>query len=493
MKYRRITAALAAIIMMTSAFSCGNDPAESTATESKTSVSEDSGKKSSGSEKDSADEKSGDSKSSEKTTESKDSTKDSSDKSGSKSSDDTKSGTTTTSKNSKTDTAAATTTAAKSSGNKSTAGSKTQSSDTAQSGGSSAGNSSSGGSSESKTTTAASGGNSAKTTTTAAKSDTPAAVTTQAPEEEPQQQEEDGYTAEVNFSSLSSVKGDNVAVSGSVVTISAGGDYLITGAVSDGQLVVDTATEEKVKIILNGADISCSSGPAIFINEAKKCTVEVADGSVNYLSDGGNDKTNDGVIFSNDTLRLKGGGTLVVTAGNAHGIASDDDVIIESGTYDITSIKSGIFAHDDITVNGGDLTVKGGTNGIKSKGSININGGTSVISGGTKEEKSSVYSAGAFNYTGGYVFAAGNQVSVPTTTSNPYIVVDLGSSNAAGSSVEMVLDGTQMVSFAPQNNFRCLMMLAPEISEGSTFYSVVNGSSTKEFTVASGQNLFTVS
>lgn len=93
-----------------------------------------------------------------------------------------------------------------------------------------------------------------------------------------------------------------------------------------------------------------------------------------------------------------------ITSGNAHGIASDDDIIIENGTYNITSVKSGIFAHDDITISGGNLDIKGGTNGIKSKGTINISGGNSIISGGTKEEKSSIYSAGAFNYSGGYVF-----------------------------------------------------------------------------------------
>ena len=112
---------------------------------------------------------------------------------------------------------------------------------------------------------------------------------------------------------------------------------------------------------------------------------------MNFLSDGGKDKVNDGVIFSNDTVRLKGNGELNITANNAHGIASDDDIIIDNGTYNITSKKSGLFAHDDITINEGSLNIKGGTNGIKSKGTLNINGGNTVISGGTKEDKSSMW------------------------------------------------------------------------------------------------------
>lgn len=281
---------------------------------------------------------------------------------------------------------------------------------------------------------------------------------------------EEKYTASITLGSSPNFTGSNVSVEGSVVKINAGGDYIFTGSISNGQIYVNTATEEKVTLVLDGVDISNSSGPAIFIDEAKKCTIKIKEGSVNNLSDGGRDKINDGVIFSNDTLRFKGGGELNITSGNAHGIASDDDIIIENGTYNITSIKSGIFAHDDIT----------------------ISGGNSIISGGTKEEKSSIYSAGAFNYSGGYVFAAGNMVSAPTNTDIPYIVADLGTSFPAGSEVEMVLDGVQMSDFAPHNNFRCLMMLAPDIAIGSSFYAVINGNDYETNTVNGIQNIFNI-
>ena len=151
-----------------------------------------------------------------------------------------------------------------------------------------------------------------------------------------------------------------------------------------------SADEEKVKILLDGVSISNSSGPAILVNDAKKCIIELVDGTESVLSDGAKDKVNDGVIFSNDTLKIKGGGSLKINANNAHGIASDDDIVIDGGNFDITSKKSGIFAHDDITINDGNFSIKGGTNGIKSKGTMNINGGYAVLSGGTKEEKSSV-------------------------------------------------------------------------------------------------------
>lgn len=304
--------------------------------------------------------------------------------------------------------------------------------------------------------------------------------------------EDNTYTAEITLDSTPTFTGSNVTVVGSVVTISAGGDYHFAGTLADGQICVNTVTEDKVTIVLDGVDIHNSSGPAIFINEAKKCTVKVREGSENSLSDAGKNKTLDGVIYSNDTLRIKGGGTLNINAGNAHGICSDDDIIIENGTLNIESKKSGLIANDDITVSGGSLTITGGTNGIKSKGSVHITGGQSVVSGGNKEEKCSVYAAGEFVYTGGYLFAAGNQVSAPASSVNPYIIASFGTVVPGGTTAEMVLDGTQMISFTPHCNFRSLLMLAPEIAENSSFYTVIGGSASDDFSVSGTDNIFEI-
>ncbi len=300
---------------------------------------------------------------------------------------------------------------------------------------------------------------------------------------------EDGYTAEIVMGDTPTFKGSNVTIDGTKAIITGGGNYLISGKSANGQVCVRTATEEKVKIILDGVDIANSSGPAVFIDEAKKCTVELKEGTESILRDGDKDKINDGVIFSNDTLRIKGGGKLVIESNNAHGIASDDDVIIESGTYEITSIKSGIYAHDDITINDGELRIFGGTNGLKSRGTLNINGGKCYISGGTKEEKSSVYAEGDFNYTGGYVYAAGNQVSVPTNTAVPYIVVDFKDSIEPGVNIEMLLDDANIATLIPHNNFRCLMVLSNDLAEGKKYATKLNGEWGESYTLTGGQNL----
>ena len=381
--------------------------------------------------------------------------------------------------------------ASSASGNKTSDSGKTNASGGTSSGesassGSSSGSASSGGSSSGGTSGGtSSGGTQSGSTSGGTSSDNGSSgESTAGPE-----QSETAYTAEISLGSSTSFTGSNVSVSGEVVTITAGGDYHVKGTLN-GQLHINTT--EKVKVVLSGVNITSESGPAIFVEDAKRAVIELEDGTVSTLKDTNKDKVNDGVIFSNDTLRIKGSGTLNITAGNAHGIASDDDIIIEDGIYNITSIKSGMFAHDNITINGGELRINGGTNGIKSKGGIDINGGYSVITGGTKEEKSSIYSEGAFNYVGGTVFAAGNQVTAPTTSATPYIIAGTQNAVSGGSSVSLVVDGTEIVSFVPPNQFRCVIALSPDIADGSSFSADFGSKSYGGFTVSGMQNIFTL-
>lgn len=364
-------------------------------------------------------------------------------------------------------------------GNTSSGGSSSSGGNTSSGGNSSSGNTSSGGNSSTGGSSSSSGNASSGNTSTGSTSDTPA-------------EEEVAYTAEITLGSTSKATGSNVTVDGANVLITAGGEYYLKGTISEGQLQVKTT--EKVKLHLDGVNITCSTGPAILIEDAKRLTIRLMEGTTNTLTDSGKNKAYDGVIFSNDTVEIRGKGTLNINAGNAHGIASDDDVVIENGNINITSVKSGIHVNDDITINGGTVNIKGGTNGLKSKGTIHVNGGTSVISGGTKEEKSSIYSAGIFTYTGGYLFAAGNLVTAPASPATPYAIAGFSSSQAASTSVTLYANGSQAVSFAPHSLFKCVMMLSPELTAGSKFSAEIGGKKYGEYTISddSSQNIFTL-
>ncbi len=447
MNYRKIIAIAAVLTMMTSAVSCGSDSESSSGTSDTTSsVTSDEGKEDATEATDKSDK--GESKS-EKTTAKAD------DKTSEKT----------------TEAKSAATTAAVVGGTGSSS-----------SGGSSSGGNSSGGSSGgSAETNAPSGGGQSSETTTA--------------EEEVKE-----YTAEIILGSTPKVTGSNVKVDGSVVTINAGGDYIFTGSVENGQICVDTgASEDKVTVVLNGVDIKNESIPAIFIKEAKRCTIKPKEGSVNNLESAITKKGNKdtGVIFSNDTVRLKGNGELNITATASHGIKSDDDVIIENGTYNINSRKSGIMTNVGVTVNGGNVTIFGGTNGMKAEGdddvigTININGGTLHISGGTKEEKHSIY-AQEFNYNGGTVFAAGNKFTEPSTSATPYVGFGFKDGGKAGSELTFYVNGVEKGKITPHNDFMSAVMFLPELKNGNKVSISVDGKSMGEFEIADTQNVFVV-
>lgn len=336
------------------------------------------------------------------------------------------------------------------------------------------------------TTTKASGGTDSKVTTTKAAAQTTTAVVTTTALPNDDEPEEKVYTAEVSLGSNISVKGDNVKVDGSTVKISAGGSYLFTGKLSDGQIYVSTNTEEKVTLVLNGVDIACSYGPAIMVDEAKRCIVKVKEGTVNNLSDSSKDKVNDGVIFSNDTLRIKGNGTLNVNSGNAHGIASDDDILITNAVININAVKSGLFAHENIEISGGTISINSGTNGIKTKKSVIISGGTTYISGGKKDISFSVYSTNDFVFNGGYLYAAGNDQSLPAKSSFPWVIADVGSVSG-GTAFKVSLNGKEVASFKPQNAYTKLLILSQDITSGSTV-AVDAGGDKGSVKVSSGKN-----
>ncbi len=242
---------------------------------------------------------------------------------------------------------------------------------------------------------------------------------------------------------------------------------MVSGSLSNGMIVVNS--DSKVKLKLNGVTIANSSGPAIVVENAKNVTLTLIEGTTNTLSDGSNDAYS-GVITSNDTIKIKGSGTLVIQANNAHGIDCDDDISIKNGTIQITAKKTGLMANDDITISGGTLQVSGGTNGIKSKGTLNISGGTICVSGSAKESKSSLYSSGIFTITGGTVIALGCGASTPSTSTSTQCsaILTISPSGAVGSTASVSIDGSVIASMASTYGYNTVFVSSPSLKSGKT-------------------------
>lgn len=192
------------------------------------------------------------------------------------------------------------------------------------------------------------------------------------------------------------VTGSGASVSGGSVTISAAGTYVVSGKLDNGQIIVTVTDKDLVRLVLNGAEITSKTGPAIQVDDAKRVVLVLADGTINKVADAGSyahldNATNEpnAAIFSKADLTVNGKGSLAVDANFAHGIVSKDDLKIVSGSITIDSIGDGLKGLDLVAIKDGTVTIQAEGDGIQStnaddadKGNVVIDGGTVTISSG---------------------------------------------------------------------------------------------------------------
>ena len=171
------------------------------------------------------------------------------------------------------------------------------------------------------------------------------------------------------------VSGSGVKADGSTITITEEGVYIVSGTLEDGQIIVDASDSDKVQIVLDGVHINCETNAAIYVREADKVFITLAENSSNTLG-GGNeysqidDNTVDGVIFSKSDLVCNGTGSLTIEADYKHGIVSKDDLVITGGTtivYGPTSDGDSALDYDgSAIVSGGILAAIGSAGMVES-------------------------------------------------------------------------------------------------------------------------------
>lgn len=185
-------------------------------------------------------------------------------------------------------------------------------------------------------------------------------------------------------------EGSGAVVNGSILTITEPGVYSISGTLDDGQILVDSAADGVVRLILNGASLSSSTTAPIYIQNADKAVITLADGTENYVSDGSTyvypsaEVTEpNAAIFSNDDLTINGNGSLTVNANYNNGIGTDDDLKIISGSIMVKAVNDGIKGKDSVCIKDGTITVNAGSDGLQSSNDTDAEKGTILIEGGT--------------------------------------------------------------------------------------------------------------
>ncbi len=217
-------------------------------------------------------------------------------------------------------------------------------------------------------------------------------------------------------------------VSGNAVTVTAGGTYVVSGRCTDGQIIVNEPKVETVRLVLDGLDLTSQSSAPIYVKEAKKVVLVLAEGSHNSVTDAAtytevDSETNEpnAAIFSKGDLSLAGSGSLMVTGQYNNGINSKDSLKITGGSITVNAAGNGIKGKDCVAIQNGTIHVTAGHDGIKSTntadatvGFVRLDGGDVTVvaaQDGIQAESGLVINGGKVKVTsgGGSVSASGQE------------------------------------------------------------------------------------
>lgn len=205
--------------------------------------------------------------------------------------------------------------------------------------------------------------------------------------------EENSTKIELNKNTATS-NSDDVSIDGTTVTIKNEGTYIVSGDLENGKIIVDSEKTDKLQIVLNGANISCKGSAPIYVKQADKVFLTLANETTNTLTSIGEYETSednvDAAIFSKDDLTLNGTGILTVKSESGHGIVSKDDLVVTSGTYSINAASHGLSANDSIRIADGKFNITSGKDGLHSENTDDTKLGYIYVADGE------------FNITAGY-------------------------------------------------------------------------------------------
>ena len=186
---------------------------------------------------------------------------------------------------------------------------------------------------------------------------------------------------------------DGVSVENGTITITSGGTYRLSGEYS-GQVKIEAAKTDTVRLVLDNAKITNSTGAALNVVSAAEAMIYTAAGTTNTVADEANytatgDDDPDAAIYSTANLTLAGEGSLSVKGSYEEGIHTTGGLVIASGTLEVNAANTGIKGKDYVDITGGIVNVTAAQDGIKStntddesKGFTRLSAGSVTISAG---------------------------------------------------------------------------------------------------------------
>ena len=180
---------------------------------------------------------------------------------------------------------------------------------------------------------------------------------------------------------------DGVTVEDGTLTITKAGTYKLSGEYQ-GQIKVETADSDAVRLVLDNANITNSSGAALNVVNADEVILYSASGTTNTISDGADytatgEDDPDAVVYSKADLTIAGEGTLKVNGNHEDGIHTSDGLVMASGTLEVNAANTGIKGKDYVDILGGTINVTAQQDGIKSTNDTDEGQGWTRLSNGT--------------------------------------------------------------------------------------------------------------
>lgn len=166
------------------------------------------------------------------------------------------------------------------------------------------------------------------------------------------------------------ISGSGAVIEGGDVYILRAGKYRLSGELTDGSLIIDAGSGDKIWLLLDGVSLRCEQSAALRIEQAGKVFLTLAEGTENEVSSGAEyDEDSvragvDGTIYARDDLTINGAGALTVSAEYRHGIVCNDDLAICGGTLTIRAAEDGIHANDSARFTETALTINAGDDGV---------------------------------------------------------------------------------------------------------------------------------
>jgi hypothetical protein len=181
-----------------------------------------------------------------------------------------------------------------------------------------------------------------------------------------------------------------VGVSGSKALISKEGVYIIRGKLADGTIIIDADDAAKIQIVLDNATLISTNHAPIYVKNANKVFITLAEGSTNIVKNEGKfeqiDENNvDAPIFSKQDITFNGTGVLMVESPAGHGIVAKDDLVIAGGNYNIIAAGHAIDANDSVRITQASVTATAGKDAIRAENADDTARGYVIICDGDYE------------------------------------------------------------------------------------------------------------